>query len=65
MGQKDKLNWSLSDLFKYAKDNQINDSMILDWLNSNYGVEKQFWYGQRTLREAVLMAMVNQEHGRL
>ena len=33
------------------------DALRLDWLNANYGIEKQFWYGQRDLREAVDLAM--------
>lgn len=52
-------NWGMDQLHQYARENAITDSQILDWLNFNMGAERSFWYGQRTLREAVLMAMVN------
>jgi hypothetical protein len=33
------------------------DERCLLWLNRNYGIEKKFWYGQRTLKDAVLLAI--------
>jgi hypothetical protein len=56
---KDELNWNMEELHAYAAKEQITNSMILDWLNLNLGAERRFWYGQRTIREAVLMAVAN------
>ena len=34
----------------------IKDRERLDWLQANYNVQNKFWYGERTLRDAVDMA---------
>lgn len=38
------------------------DAERLDWLNENDGLHLKFWYGSRTIRDAVDLAMFNDAH---
>lgn len=56
---KDLLNPTLDEIQEWRKQRIITDRVCLDWLNLNYGKEKPFWYGQRTLKDAIVVAMMN------
>lgn len=56
---KDLINPTLDDIKAWHNEHGITDRACLEWLNLNYGKEKPFWYGRRTLRHAIVVAMMN------